>query len=90
MFFDMPITASVRNSDRARDPRNCQAYTTAREIWKKAPRAAARKATAPGVNGIALDETGGKFFIFQISGYTPERGLYCDLLNERGQVVKSY
>jgi hypothetical protein len=64
-------------------------YTTAREIWSKAPRAAARKATAEGVNGISIDETGGRFYIFQISGYTPDRGLYCDLLNEAGEVVKS-
>ena len=90
MFFDMPINASVRNSDRARDPRNCNAYTTAREIWSKAPKAAARKATAPGVNGICLDETGGRFYIFQISGYTRERGLFCDVLDEAGRVVSSY
>ena len=86
-FFDMPIRCSSKGGDRWQDCTNCRSYTTAREIWSKAPKAAARKATAPGVNGIAIDETGGKFYIYQIGGYTPERGAYCDILNELGQVV---
>ena len=65
------------------------ANVTHREIWTRAPRAAARKATAAGVNCIAIDETGGGFRIFQISGYTPERGLYCDCLDESGRVIKT-
>lgn len=88
-MFDMPIICHS-NGDRWRDCRNGDSYTTAREIWSKAPRAAARKATAEGVNGISIDETGGLFYIFQISGYTPDRGMFCDLLNEAGQVVKTY
>lgn len=88
-MFDMPIVCSSRGGNRWTDCRTGDSYTTAREIWSKAPAAAARKATAEGVNGISIDETGGKFFIYQISGYTHERGLYCDLLNEAGEVVKS-
>ena len=90
MFFDIPIRCSATNSTRAKNPMNGESYTTAREIWTRAPRAAARKATAEGVNGIAIDESGGGFFIIQISGYTPERGLYCDMLDESGRVVASY
>ena len=88
-MFDMPIICHS-NGDRWTDCRNGNSYTTAREIWSKSPRAAARKATAEGVNGISIDETGGRFYIFQISGYTPDRGMFCDLLNEAGQVVKTY
>ena len=91
-FFDYlhATRASLKNSDRRTDPRDNSAFLTHREIWSRATKAAARKATADGVNGIALDETGGRFYIFQISGYTPERGIFCDILNEAGQVVKTY
>ena len=85
------VSAHVtRGSNRRTDPRDNSAFITHREIWSKAPRAAARKATAEGVNGIAVNEDGGKFYIFHISGYTPERGLFCDCLNEAGQVVKTF
>lgn len=89
-MFDMPIVCSSKGGQRRTNCMTGDSYTTAREIWSKAPRAAARKATAEGVNGISIDETGGRFYIFQISGYTPDRGMFCDLLNEAGQVVKTY
>ena len=60
---------------------------TQREIWENAPRAAARKATAEGVNHLCIDNQNGKFFIFQVSGYTKDRGLFCDLLDESGRVI---
>ena len=88
-FFDLPIICSI-DDGRTADPRNGDQYTTAREIYTKAPKAAARKATRQGVNGLSIKTTGNRFYIFQISGYTPERGLFCDLLNEAGQVVKTY
>ncbi len=84
------VKASTTNSTRSTSPLDCQAIITHREIWTRAPRAAAKKATADGVNAIALDETAGRFYIFQVSGYTPERGLYCDLLDETGRTVESY
>lgn len=91
-FFDYlhAVTASVVNSKRKVNPLNCEVFITHREIWTRAPKAAARKATAEGVNGISLDEKEGRFFIFQISGYNRERGLYCDLLDEAGRVIESY
>lgn len=89
-MFDMPIVCSSKGGQRRTNCMTGDSYTTAREIWSKATRAAARKATAEGVNGISIDETGGRFYIFQISGYTPDRGMFCDLLNEAGQVVKTY
>ena len=85
MIFDYYIEANTNG--RKTDPKTNTALITHREIWKKAPKAAARKATAQGVNGISIDETNGKFYIFQVSGYTPERGIFCDILNERGQVI---
>lgn len=88
-MFDMPIVCSSKGGQRRTNCMTGDSYTTAREIWSRATRAAARKATAEGVNGISIDETGGRFYIFQISGYTPDRGMYCDLLNEAGQVVQS-
>lgn len=89
-MFDIPIVCSSKGGQRRTNCMTGDSYTTAREIWRRAPRAAARKATAEGVNGISIDETGGRFYIFQISGYTPDRGMFCDLLNEAGQVVKTY
>lgn len=88
-MFDMPIICSI-DDGRYMNPLNCDQYTTAREIWKKAPAAAARKATADGVNGVSIKVIEGRFYIYQISGYTYDRGLYCDLLNERGQVVTTF
>jgi hypothetical protein len=88
-MFDIPITCSI-DDGRYADPRNCNQYTTAREIWKKSNRAAARKATADGVNQIAIKATGNRFYIYQISGYTMEKGLFCYNLNESGQIIKSY
>lgn len=88
MIFDIPIKCTTRGGDRWTDCRTCESFTTAREIWSKAPAAAARKATADGVIGLAIDESGGRFYIYQVSGYTPDRGAFCDLLNEAGQVVK--
>ena len=87
MYYLQSVRATVTNSKRYTDPRTNETYISHREIWTRAPRAAARKATAEGVTGIVLDETGGRFYIFQVSGYTRERGLYCDMLNESGQVV---
>ena len=89
MIFDMPITCNI-DDGRAVNYCTGNSYTTAREIWSKSPKAAARKATAPGVNHLAIKVVNGSFRIYQISGYTPEKGLYCDLLNEKGQVVKTY
>lgn len=84
------VRATVTNSSRATNPANCEVLITHREIWTRATRAAARKATADGVNGIAVNEKNGDFYIFQISGYTPERGLYCDLLDRNGHTVKAF
>ena len=67
---------------------NCYALIEDLEIWRRAPKAAARKATAPGVIGFAAKALpDGGLFIYQISGYTPERGAYCDYLNEKGQRI---
>ena len=66
-MFDMPIVCSSKGGQRRTNCMTGDSYTTAREIWSKAPRAAARKATAEGVNGISIDETGRRFYIFQIS-----------------------
>lgn len=88
-FFDMPIICRI-DDGRTENTLNGDQYTTAREIWTKAPRAQARKATAKGVQGVAIHATGKKFHIFQVSGYTPERGIFCDMLNEDGKVIKTY
>lgn len=33
------------------------------------------------VNGVCvLHDTDGKYYIFQVSGYSEERGLFCDLI----------
>ena len=42
-MFDIPIRCSS-TGDRWKDCRTCESYTTAREIWSKAPAAAAMKA----------------------------------------------
>lgn len=89
MFFDIPIKCRI-DDGRTANPLNCDQYTTAREIWTKAPAAAARKATAPGVNHLCIKATANSFFIYLIGGYTPERGLFCDMLNEAGQIIKTY
>ena len=78
MRFDMPIRANRKSG-------GC--YTTAREIWSKAPKAAARKATADGVQSLCIDDTEGKFYIYQRSGWTTIRGVYCDLLDEKSRIV---
>lgn len=90
-MFDMHfVTATTDSQERYTNPLNCESYITYKEIWTKAPKATARKATAKGVNHITIKETDGDFYIFQISGYTPERGIYCDLLDRSGRVVKTY
>jgi hypothetical protein len=90
MDYLYSVKASCVEPHRAVSYIDNQADVTHREIWTRAPRATARKATASGVNHIALDETDGQFFIFQISGYTKERGLYCDLLDKAGRVIETY
>ena len=80
--------AHTNSRKRYIDCLNGQAYISDREIWSRAPKAVARKATAEGVNGIAIDEENGAFRIFQVSGYTRERGLFCDLLDEKGRCIK--
>ena len=63
-------------------------YITDREIWKRAEnKAAARKATAEGVNHVCIDNQNGKFYIFQVSGYTTEKGLFNYLLDEKGRIT---
>ena len=63
-------------------------YITDREIWKRAEnKAAARKATQEGVNHICIDNHDGKFYIFQVSGHTPEKGIFCYLLDEAGRIT---
>lgn len=86
------LRAYHKNEESRQDCRTCEILTTAREVWTRATtKAAARKATAPGVIGYAAEALpGGDLFIFQVSGYTPTRGAYCDILNERGQVIKTY
>lgn len=93
MFFDTHfLKASIKGEESRRDCIKCDILSTPREVWTRATtKAAARKATAPGVIGYAAEALpGGDLFIFQISGYTPTRGAYCDILNERGQVIKTY
>lgn len=93
MFFDTHILrATIKGEEARQDCRTCEILTTAREVWTRATtKAAARKATAPGVIGYTAEALpGGQLFIFQVSGYTPTRGAYCDMLNERGQVIKTY
>lgn len=81
------MRAHVINSTRYIDPVDNTAYIDPVEIWKRTTKAAARKATAPDVNNIAVDEKDGGFYIFQVSGYNTDRGLYCDLLNREGRVI---
>lgn len=87
MLFDRTVKAT--SDTRYSDPRDCECLISHREIWQKAPKAAARKATAEGVNWIAIKEKGGDFFIYQVGGYTRDRGLFCDLLDRSGRVVDS-
>lgn len=86
------LRAYHKNEESRQNCQTCEILTTAREVWTRSTtRAAARKATAPGVIGYAAEALpGGDLFIFQVSGYTPTRGAYCDILNERGQVIKTY
>lgn len=81
------MRAHVINSDRYIDPVDNTAYIDPAEIWERTTKAAARKATAPDVNYIAVDEKNGGFYIFQVSGYSIDRGLYCDLLDHEGRVI---
>ena len=86
------LKAYHKNEESRQSCQTCEILTTAREVWTRATtRAAARKATAPGVIGYAAEALkNGKLYIFQVSGYTRDRGAYCDILNERGQVIRTY
>ena len=86
------LKAYHKNEEARQNCQTCEILVNAREVWTRATtRAAARKATAPGVIGYAAEALpGGDLFIFQVSGYTPTRGAYCDILNEHGQVIKTY
>ena len=83
----MQTIKAITNGDRYKNPCTCEAVVTAREIWEKSPRATARKATMDGVNQICIDEAGGRFYVYQISGYSRDAGLFCLLLDEAGRVV---
>ena len=81
------VKATTDSPSRAIDPRNCECSISHREIWQKAAtKAMARKATAPGVDWIAVHEESGKMYIYQVAGYTYTRGLFCDCLNRQGRV----
>lgn len=89
-FNDLLHTIEAHtNGERRTDARTNTAHISAREIWTKAPKAAARKATADGVTSICVDETNNRFFIYQISGYTPEKGLFWALLDEAGRITET-
>jgi len=86
MFFDKCVNASTNSDKRYISPLDCECYISHREIWSKAPKAAARKATMPGVNWIAVDESDG-FYIYQVSGYTQESGMFCYNLDKEGRII---
>ncbi len=81
------IKCSSNNGNRYKSPLNGDSFISCREIWARAIPAAARKATATGVNWIAIDEDNGKFYIYQVSGYTHDSGLFNFRLNEKGQII---
>lgn len=60
-------------------------FITKRELWRRFPKAVARKVTAEGVNhfGVNFEENR----VFFISGYTHDRGLFCDELDAEGRVI---
>lgn len=86
----MYIEATIKNEENRNRCQTSTALIDAREIWTRANKAAARKATAEGVNSIAAEaKPDGSLFIYQISGYTRERGLFYDFLNNAGQRIDS-
>lgn len=87
-FNDLMHSVKATSDKRYADPRDCECIISHREIWKKAPKAMARKATAPGVNWIAIHEIGNNIVVYQVAGYTPDRGLFCDLLDDNGRVIE--
>ena len=86
-MFDRTVKAT--SDTRYLSPIDCECFISHREIWSKAPKASARKATAEGVNWIAVKEKDGDFYIFQVSGYTMDRGLFCDMLDRSGRVINT-
>lgn len=55
------------------------------EFWRRFPKAVARKVTAKGVNHFGVNLKDNR--IFFVSGYTPEKGMFCDELDEKGRVI---
>lgn len=71
-------------------PQTGSSFVSAREIWKHCIKAAARKAARDSTNNLCIDIDGeGRWRIFQIGGYDPERGLFVDMLDDCGRVVES-
>lgn len=60
-------------------------FITQRELWRRFPKAVARKVTAKGVNHFGVNLKDNR--IFFVSGYTPEKGMFCDELDEKGRVI---
>ena len=81
------IKCYSNNGNRYKSPLNSDSFISCREIWERAIQAAARKATAAGVNWIAIDESNGDFYIYQISGYTPDLGLFNYSLDRNGNII---
>ena len=81
------VKATSNSNYRYADPRDCECFISYREIWQKAPRATARKVTNESVNWIAIDESDGDFYIFQIAGYSHDRGLFNYQLDRNGRII---
>lgn len=54
-------------------------------IVKRAPQVAMYCDSS--VNGLAIDTSDDEFYVFQITGYSQEKGLYCYLLDKDGNIV---
>lgn len=81
------VKCSTNNKDRHISCLDNETYITYREIREKAIPAVAEKATANGVNWIAIDESNGDFYIYQISGYVPDLGLFNYCLDRSGNII---
>lgn len=83
MLFNNICSATVSGNKRGLyiDPRNCQTFVNVTKAENY------RYIDLKGVNSIHIyRHDNGKFFIAQAGGYTCERGLFCDLYDESGNV----
>ena len=77
MKYTYPATITGNKDGIYIDPRNCETHIDARKATNY------NTIDFTGVNGISIYRyDNGDFYIFQAGGYTPDRGLFCDMYTE--------